>query len=373
MRSKWWGRCLTATIALTLVACDDTVKLPGFDERPSEPTIPEPPTEPVTPVGNDGETEPTDSTDISGGDAPNTDGETTDTELDGPSGEGETPDDESSAEDDETTDDSDTGEDAEDEGRGDVTDPPPPPPEPTFSYYKPGDLIPGSGRGSLSETIFAPDMIFPVQTDPAIPQSQVFRAGGGLGPAGGDQCDPENYEVIWRDNFCESRSRFSTPYCPGGEGVHLGQDIRIGTAADCQQLRRLSPRERNLHKIVAVEDGEITNIGSYTVTLKSGGRIYRYLHLNMLTLQISEGQEVSAGDHIGYMSNDFGGTPTTFHLHFEIKVNDAEHGWVFAPPYTSLLSAYAKREGNSGSEVESVIGTASVQPVIIPEGYEIIE
>jgi len=215
-------------------------------------------------------------------------------------------------------------------------------------------------------------MIFPIQTDPTIPQSQVFNPGGGV--VGGDQCDPRNYEIVWRDNFCEQRSRFSSPYCPAGEGVHLGQDIRVGTASDCEELRRRDARQRTLHKIVAVEDGEISNIGRYTVTLKAGGRIYRYLHLNMLALQVSPGQEVSAGDHIGYMSNDFGGTPTTFHLHFEIKVNDGENGWVYAPPYTSLLEAYAEREGNPGKPVETLVGVASAEaPIVIPEGFVIVE
>ena len=139
--------------------------------------------------------------------------------------------------------------------------------------------------------------------------------------------------------------------------------------AECNDLRRRDARQRTIHKIVAVEDGEISNIGRYTVTLKAGGRIYRYLHLNMLALQVSPGQEVKAGDHIGYMSNDFGGTPTTFHLHFEIKVNDGENGWVFAPPYTSLLDAYARREGNPGKQVETLVGTASAEPVmVVPEG-----
>jgi len=249
---------------------------------------------------------------------------------------------------------------------------PEPEPDPTFSYYPPGKLIPGSGQGSLSETLFAPDMVFPIETAPTIPQSQVFNHGGGV--VGGDQCDARNYEIIWRDNFCEQRSRFSSPYCPAGEGVHLGQDIRVGTASDCEELRRREPRQRTLHKVVAVADGEITNVGRYTVTLKAGGRIYRYLHLNMLALQVSPGQTVEAGDHIGYMSNDFGGTPTTFHLHFEIKVNDGENGWVFAPPYTSLLEAYAKREGNPGQPVETLVGVASVEePIVIPEGFEIIE
>ena len=340
-----WGRAaLAAAVALSLTACGDTIKFPGIDDDTSEQPAPDPgsapdPTPDPNPVSDpdpDPATDPV--TDPGPGPEPDP---ATDPDL--------------------TTD--------------PTPDPEPEPPvEPTFEYYAPGNLITGSGQGSLSETIFAPDMVFPVQTDPAIPQSQVFRPGGGLGPAGKDQCDPSNYEVIWRDNFCETRSRFSSPYCPAGEGVHLGQDIRIGTAADCQELRSREPRERTLHKIVAAEDGEISNIGRYTVTLKAGGRIYRYLHLNMLALQISPGDEVEAGDLIGYMSNDFGGTPTTFHLHFEIKVNDGENGWVFAPPYTSLLDSYARREGNAGIPVETLVGVASAEtPVVIPEGYEIIE
>ena len=371
MRAGWVKWALAAS-ALALTSCGDTVDFPGIGEDRPSPVTPTPPSEPNAPSDPvstpdpqdpDGPVDPVEP-------SPPVEPPTDDTQ----------PDDAQDPVDPPTTD---TPTDPDAPSDPDVptdpdtpTDPvsPSPPADPTFSYYPPGNLIPGSGRGSLSETIFAPDMVFPVQTDPAIPQSQVFSPGGGLGPPGGDQCDPANYEIIWRDNFCETRSRFSSPYCPAGEGVHLGQDIRIGTAADCQELRRREPRQRTLHKIVAVEDGEISNIGRYTVTLKSGGRIYRYLHLNMLALQVSPGEEVEAGDLIGYMSNDFGGTPTTFHLHFEIKVNDGENGWVFAPPYTSLLEAYAEREGNIGEQIEQLVGVASAEePVIIPEGFVIVE
>lgn len=344
---RFWGRATLAALTLSLAACGDNVKFPGLDDPSDQAGTapdpePAPTTDPVTDPNPDPAPEPVDDPVTGPGEDP----------VAPPDPEPE----------------------PDPELEPDTNPEPEMPVEPTFEYYAPGNLIPGSGQGSLSETIFAPDMIFPVATDPAIPQSQVFRPGGGLGPAGKDQCDASNYEVIWRDNFCETRSRFSSPYCPAGEGVHLGQDIRIGTSADCAELRRRAPRERTLHKIVAVEDGEISNIGRYTVTLKSGGRIYRYLHLNMLALQVSPGQEVQAGDHIGYMSNDFGGTATTFHLHFEIKVNDGENGWVFAPPYTSLLEAYAEREGNPGVPVENLIGVASAEePVIIPEGMVIIE
>ena len=57
------------------------------------------------------------------------------------------------------------------------------------------------------------------------------------------------------------------------------------------------------------------------------------------------------GDVIGYVSNDFGGTPTTLHLHFEIKLNTTANGWQYAPPYASLLEAYKRRENNPGAQV----------------------
>ena len=46
-----------------------------------------------------------------------------------------------------------------------------------------------------------------------------------------------------------------------------------------------------------------------------------------------------------------GGTPTTLHLHFEIKLNTAANGWQYAPPYASLLDAYKRRENNPGAQV----------------------
>lgn len=318
------GHWAALAVALVLTACGDVVKFPGFEEGSVPAGTPTPTTDP---------------TDVSG-DATTTTPNPVITDPVDPDPV--------------------------------IPDPVEPEPEPTFSYYAPGNIIPGSGEGSPDQTIFAPDMVFPVESAPAIMQSQVFRPGGSV--LGGDQCDASNYELIMRDNFCEKRSRFSTPFCPAGEGVHLGQDLRVGTVADCEELRRRDPRDRTLHKVVAVEDGEITNIGKYTVTLKAGGRIYRYMHLNMLALQVSAGQSVKAGDHIGYYSNDFGGTPTTFHLHFEIKINDAENGWVFAPPYSSLVDAYARREGNAGQRMESLVGIASVdEPIVIPEGAIIRE
>ncbi len=250
---------------------------------------------------------------------------------------------------------------------------PAPPVEPAFSYHPPGALVAGSGDGAVDETVYAPDMVFPIDEADAFPQSMVWGFGGGIG--GGDECDPRNYRYPWRDNFCEKRSsNFNTPFCPSPR-VHLGQDIRVGTPEGCEELRRTPAAERTLYRVVAAEEGVISNIGSYTVNVRTNdGRIYRYLHMNMRALQVGLGDDVVAGQHLGYVSKDFGGTPTTFHLHFEIKQNTAE-GWAYVPPYTSLVKAYERREGGPGRRIEpdpSAVAIAS-EPLPIPEGFVFTE
>jgi murein DD-endopeptidase MepM/ murein hydrolase activator NlpD len=255
-----------------------------------------------------------------------------------------------------------------------VIEPPveePEPVAPVFSYFQPGALLAGSGGGFPDQIVHAPDMLFPIKTAPAVLQSQVFSFGGGV--AGGDQCDARNFAAPWRDNFCETRSaNRTTPFCPVAK-IHQGQDIRVGTAADCRTLRSQSLAQRGLHEVVAVEDGIISSIGTYTVKLRAEGSIYNYMHLNMNRLSVTAGQSVKAGDLIGYVSNDFGGTPTTIHLHFEIMQNTASNSWVHVPPYLSLVAAYERRENAPGEQLEPEIGVASADAFVIPEGYEIIE
>lgn len=243
--------------------------------------------------------------------------------------------------------------------------------EPTFSYLSAGQLIPGSGTGTTDETVYAPDILFPVEEAPAYLQSMVWKLGGGI--LGGDQCDPSNYQYPWQDNFCEKRtSDFSTPTCPTAR-VHLGQDIRVGSPEDCNELRSTDSEERKLHRVIAVEDGVISSIGRYTVTLRSGPRIYRYMHLNMAALEVEAGDLVSAGDSIGFVSNDFGGTPTTFHLHFEIRQNLPGTAWAFVPPYRSLVAAYERREAGPGEEVEPAVQAAFSDAILPPADFVITE
>jgi len=394
MQKRWGSVFAIAAIALGLTACGDAVKFPGLDEEPAgpgEPYVPPPPpteptnpwptdtsdtgsvpADPVTPIDTDpvdttdtpdpadpvGPTVPSDPDPIDPG--PDTDtGTDTNTDADAPDGTNPDP--------------ADT----------DPVDPPPPPadpdPEPVFSYHAPGALLNGTGDGAADRTVYAPDIVFPIKDAPTFLQSMVFRPGGGV--FGGDQCDPTNYEYPWRDNFCETRtSNYNTAYCPTPR-VHLGQDIRVGDAAGCQAMRSQAKSERGIYEVVAVEDGIISNVGTYTVNVRAGGRIYRYMHMNMRRLQVSLGDEVKAGDILGFVSNDFGRTATTIHLHFEIKQNTAENGWAYVPPYLSLVEAYERREQGPGEELEAVVnvatrslGAAPEEPAFtIPEGMVIIE
>jgi hypothetical protein len=244
---------------------------------------------------------------------------------------------------------------------------PPPPTDPvnpivftpTFRYFAPSVLEPGSGIGSTEISALVPDMTFPIKDAPSYPQSQVYRYGGSV--KGGDQCDPRNFSAPWRDTYCETRAvAATTPWCPS-KGVHLGQDIRVGTPDGCKAEKAAKAADRTRYAVVAVEDGIISNVGSYSINIRasSGGRIYRYLHLNMAKLKVKTGQSVKRGDVVGYVSNDFGGTPTTLHLHFEINLNTAENGWQYAPPYESLLAAYQRREHNIGEKVADNFAVAS--------------
>ncbi len=250
---------------------------------------------------------------------------------------------------------------------GSASGPPPPGPPPpakpvgapSFYFFGSSVLEPGSGVGSTEISALAPDITFPIKDAPSYPQSQVYRYGGSI--KGGDQCDARNFSAPWRDTYCETRAvTAATPWCPS-KGVHLGQDIRVGTPAGCKAEKAAKAADRTRYAVVAVEDGVISNVGSYSINLRAsaGGRIYRYLHLNMAKLKVKTAQSVKRGEIVGYVSNDFGGTPTTLHLHFEINLNTAENGWQYAPPYASLLAAYQRREHNLGEKVADNFAVAS--------------
>jgi murein DD-endopeptidase MepM/ murein hydrolase activator NlpD len=206
-----------------------------------------------------------------------------------------------------------------------------------FTYAPPGVLEAGSGKGFTSTRVFYPTMRFPLESKPAYLNSQVYRPGGGNSAVRGDQKHPMNYSYPWHDNYCETRG-WTMPLCPTGHG-HQGQDIRAKDATP------------GVHTAVAVEDGVIAHIGTYSVTLQTKqGALFRYLHLRMSTLDVHRGDKVKQGDPIGKVSNDFDGTPTTVHLHFDVKdtirLPDGKVVTGFISPYTSLVASYQRLLGS---------------------------
>ena len=199
--------------------------------------------------------------------------------------------------------------------------------DPNFRAEPAGDLLPRSGTGVRTTTVYAPGIRFPVSIKPVYLNSQVWNIGGTNGPPGG-WSDPRNYKYPWRDNFCEKR-HWSTPMCPGGSG-HQGVDIRPS-----------KPKNQGGQMGVAVEDGRITHVGSFMVTLLGdSGSQYNYLH--MRNVRVHPGDRVTTGQALGRISNNFGKSTTTYHLHFEIRQNRNGRGWVHVPPYPSLVAAYER-------------------------------
>ncbi len=195
-----------------------------------------------------------------------------------------------------------------------------------FTYQPHGTLKPGSGTGQKSTKDYVPGMRFPMLKAPAYANSQVYMNGGSQG-GGGGQCDKVNYSYPWWDNYCEKRS-WTMPLCPSGKG-HQGQDIRPGSC------------KFNTHWVVATEAGTITSIGTYVVYEKSvTGVTHRYMHMKMNALAVKVGQKVAKGQKLGLVDNDFGGTPTSLHLHYDRRMYVSGVGTVYVPTYASLVNSY---------------------------------
>ncbi|WP_052712436.1 M23 family metallopeptidase [Sinorhizobium meliloti] len=235
-----------------------------------------------------------------------------------------------------------------------------------FQTHAPGVLKDNHGQGAPDYSSYAPGIRFPIINFPTTLNSQIRNKGGGA--IGGDQCDPGNFNEVWHDTLCETRGRKAKPplSCPL-KTTHQGVDIRGGTAVTCRTLRQ---GRQNLIPVVAVKDGTIKKISTYTVHLSiNGGDEYRYLHMNMRGLKVTRGQNVKAGDVIGFMYNDFGGTPTTFHLHLEHWKNIAGHGFIPVPLYCDLITAYERDQGKTSTMIDggqrcegSSAATVAVQP-----------
>lgn len=208
-----------------------------------------------------------------------------------------------------------------------------------FTYNEPGDLLPGTGKGRTDTQIYVTGMRFPLESGTAYANSQYFNPGG-LGyedDPKADQCEPANYRYPWRDNFCETRGTDRpSPLCPLGHG-HQGQDIRPATC------------KKDIHWAVAAEDAKVVLISKGELVLLSSDNRTWYEYLHMSGLQVSKvGERVIRGQRLGHVSNIFGTSGTSIHLHFGMKQrllnNKGEllYGGsaVYIPPYMSLIASY---------------------------------
>ena len=123
-----------------------------------------------------------------------------------------------------------------------------------FTYYAPGNLMPGTSQDRLGgvkyRTVWGQsDLLFPIKLFPAHANSQNFMHAGNclrreqqiMLDQGRYICrqnpdkvlepredTPENYAYPWRDNYCEERNDASRQPkdCPARARAHEGQDIR---------------------------------------------------------------------------------------------------------------------------------------------------
>jgi hypothetical protein len=269
-----------------------------------------------------------------------------------------------------------------------------------FTYYAPGDLIPGSGMkgqdGRADTTVYS-RMRFPTAQAPDYVNSQSYMNWGdcnftgrvGLGERGkypayrckvNDkplvQDESQNYAYPWRDNFCEHRDYY-VGQCPAGLG-HQGEDIRPGTCMfRTDGTGRCAPLQND---VVAVRDGVLMrdprDEALYLVVDKPGEHIrFRYLHMNPQMLDAAgmiSGRAVTEGEVLGAVDNygrSEGGT--TYHLHFDVQVLTRD-GWVFVNPYLTLVTAYERLIGGRGQVVrDAEFATASLGGAPATDGQNV--
>jgi hypothetical protein len=263
---------------------------------------------------------------------------------------------------------------------------------PDFTYYGPGQIIPGTGMrgnsGRVDYTVYA-KIRFPFAQAPAFANSQSFLNWGdcdhtGRVPSGVHTKDApyhcrvndrplvfdesKNYTYPWQDNFCEHRW-FSVGQCPAGLG-HQGQDIR---PSDCHMRNEGADRcDAYLHDVVAVRDGMVLRSPKQEAVIlfvnsPAEHLRIRYLHMNPKLLdqdEVLSGRTLREGQVFGRVGNyDRRENGTTYHLHFDVQVPTRD-GWMFVNPYSMLVTAYERLIGGRGAELkqEVVVATAPQAP-----------
>jgi hypothetical protein len=251
-----------------------------------------------------------------------------------------------------------------------------------FTYYAPGDILPGTGMqghsGRADATVYS-SIHFPIAHAPAYTNSQSFMNWGNcdltglvrLGGRGKDEAyrcrvnelrlfndETRNYAYPWRDNFCEHRY-YDVTQCPGGLG-HQGEDIR---PSSCKLRNEDADRcEPYQDEVVAARDGVALRAPGdealYLVVDAPGEHIrFRYLHMNPHMLDLAgmvSGRALTAGELLGPVG-DYGAREggTSYHLHFNVQV-PTRQGWLFVNPYMTLVAAYERLIGARGQVVNGV-------------------
>jgi hypothetical protein len=254
---------------------------------------------------------------------------------------------------------------------------------PDFTYFAPGDILPGTGvhgqSGRADPTVYA-KIRFPIAQAPAYAVSQSFMNWGncdltgrvGLGGNANNaayRCkvndkslvedEAKNFAYPWRDNFCEHRD-YEVGQCPAGVG-HQGQDIRPSACIERDpNAGRCEPYQED---VVAVSDGVVLRAAGdkalYLVVNKPGEHIrFRYLHMNPDMLDAAgmvSGRSVVAGEVLGAVGN-YGSQErgTSYHLHFDAQV-PTRAGWVFVNSYMTLVAAYERLIGGRGQVVNDAM------------------
>jgi hypothetical protein len=228
---------------------------------------------------------------------------------------------------------------------------------PTFTYYGPGKIFPGSGFrsavGRVDYTAYAP-MRFPLEEAPSYANSQIYRTRHAKAGAREASAAPStDYAYPWRDNFCERRG-FTVGQCPGGIG-HQGQDLRPEACRVPLGNDRCDPA----HNLVAVRSGAIMRSPKqeavYIVVNAANEHIrFRYLHMEPRKMDeenLLSWRDVREGEVIGQVSTySRKENGTSYHLHFDIQV-PTKYGWVFVNPYMTLVTAYERLIGARGAEI----------------------
>jgi hypothetical protein len=267
---------------------------------------------------------------------------------------------------------------------------------PDFTYFAPGDILPGTGmkgRGGRADTTVYAKIRFPMVHAPAYINSQSFMnwgncdltgrvALGGHGKEESYRCrvndlplfndETRNYAYPWRDNFCEHRY-YEVSQCPAGLG-HQGEDIRPSACKlRNEDADRCVPYQDN---VVAARDGVVWraagDLALYLITDAPGERVrFRYLHLNPQMLDLAgmtSGRQVSEGAVLGPVG-DYGRREggTSYHLHFDLQV-PTRQGWLFVNPYMTLVSAYERLIGGRGRAIATSASNSPPPSAIVGAG-----